>query len=115
MTTIHDLSALEQAAAIRSRELSPVEIVEHYLERIERIDAQVGGFVTVTADRALDAARRAEAQVVSGGDLPSLLGVPIPIKDLNLVKDVPTLFGSATYEGFVAPVDDSVASYSSGT
>ncbi|GAA1298270.1 amidase [Planotetraspora silvatica] len=42
------------------------------------------------------------------GDLPPLLGVPVPIKDLNFVKDVPIHFGSATYEGFVAPVDDSV-------
>ncbi|GII79000.1 amidase [Sphaerisporangium rufum] len=96
---------------MRARELSPVEITKHYLERAERLDAEVGAFVTLTADRALEQARRAEALVMTASDpreLPPLLGVPVPIKDLNLVKDVPVLFGSATYEGFVAPVDDSV-------
>ncbi|MFC4534071.1 amidase [Sphaerisporangium dianthi] len=108
MAHIHDLTALEQAAAVRARELSPVEIAKHYLERVERLDPRVGAFVTPTPERALEEARQAEARVLSGDDLPPLLGVPIPIKDLNLVKDVPIRFGSATYEGFVAPVDDSV-------
>ncbi|GAA3825284.1 amidase [Sphaerisporangium flaviroseum] len=93
---------------MRSRQLSPVEITKHYLERIERLDPEVGAFVTLTADRALDEARKAEALALEGTELPPLLGVPIPIKDLNLVKDVPILFGSASYEGFVAPVDDSM-------
>jgi amidase len=107
---IHDLTALEQAAAVRTGELSPVQITEHYLERIERLDPGLGAFVTVTADRALAQAREQEARLAAGdtGDLPPLLGVPIPIKDLNFVKDVPLHFGSATYEGFVAPADDSV-------
>ncbi|MBP2708314.1 amidase [Microbispora sp. RL4-1S] len=110
MTHIHDLTVLQQAAAVRSRELSPVEITEHYLERVERLNPQVGAFVTVTADRALAQAREQEALLAASGgdDLPPLLGVPVPIKDLNFVKDVPLRFGSAAYEGFVAPVDDSV-------
>ncbi|MFD0732488.1 amidase [Planotetraspora mira] len=110
MAHIHDLTALEQAAAVRTRELSPVEITEHYLERAGRLDHAVGAFVTLTADRALDQAREQEARIAGeeAGDLPPLLGVPVPIKDLNFVKDVPIHFGSATYDGFVAPVDDSV-------
>ena len=55
----HELTMLEQAAAIRSGDLSPVELAEHYLRRIEAYDAQVGAYLTVTADRALDEARRA--------------------------------------------------------
>ncbi|MCC5577845.1 amidase [Microtetraspora sp. AC03309] len=108
MAHIHDLTALEQAAAVRTRELSPVEITEHYLERADRLDGEVGAFVTLTADRALDEARKQEARVLESTDPPPFLGVPIPIKDLNLVKDVPIFFGSAAYEGFTAPVDDSV-------
>ncbi len=105
MAHIHDLTALEQAAAVRTGELSPVQITEHYLERIERLNPGLGAFVTVTADRALAQAREQEARLAAGDaeDLPPLLGVPIPIKDLNFVKDVPVYFGSATYEGFVAP------------
>ncbi|MEU7883249.1 amidase [Microbispora bryophytorum] len=110
MAHIHDLTALEQAAAVRTGELSPVQITEHYLERIERLNPGLGAFVTVTADRALVQAREQEARLAAGDaeDLPPLLGVPIPIKDLNFVKDVPVHFGSAAYEGFVAPADDSM-------
>ncbi|MEU7896440.1 amidase [Nonomuraea sp. NPDC049152] len=102
MAHIHDLTALEQAEAVRRREISPVEITEHYLDRIERIDPQVGAYVTVTGERAL-----AQARELTDPHGP-LYGVPIPIKDLNLVKDVPIRFGSATYDDFVSPVDDTV-------
>jgi amidase len=105
---IHDLNALEQAEAVRRGEISPVEITEHYLDRIARLDSQVGAYVTVTPEPALEQAQKAEAGVLAGGDLSPLLGVPIPIKDLNLVRGVPVHFGSAAYEDFVAPVDDSV-------
>ncbi|GAA1509247.1 amidase [Sphaerisporangium rubeum] len=108
MAHIHDLTALELAAAVRRKELSPVEITEHYLERVGRLNDDVGAFVTPTPELALDQARDAEALLLSGAEPPPLLGVPVPVKDLNLVKDVPVLFGSATYEGFVAPVDDSM-------
>ncbi|GAA3008978.1 amidase [Streptosporangium longisporum] len=93
---------------MRRREISPVELTEHYLDRIDRLDAQVGAYVTVTAELALEQAHKAEARVLAGEDVSPLAGVPIPIKDLNLVKGVPIHFGSATYEGFVAPVDDSL-------
>ncbi|MGW0803603.1 amidase [Nonomuraea sp. NPDC002799] len=104
MAPLHELSALEQAQAIRAREISPVELTQHYLHRIERLDPQVGAYVTVTGERALDQARRLERELPDG----PLAGVPIPVKDLNLVKDVPIMFGSAAYRGFVAPVDDTV-------
>ncbi|MFI6601609.1 amidase [Nonomuraea sp. NPDC050536] len=104
MRELHELSALEQARAIREREISPVELTRHYLDRIERIDPQVGAYVTVTAELALDQARDLEKQLPDG----PLAGVPIPIKDLNLVKDVPIMFGSNAYRGFVSPVDDTV-------
>ncbi|WP_433516712.1 amidase [Nonomuraea sp. CA-143628] len=104
MRELHELSALEQAQAIRDQEISPVELTRHYLDRIERIDPQVGAYVTVTAERALEQAHRLTKELPDG----PLAGVPIPIKDLNLVKDVPIMFGSSTYRGFVAPVDDTV-------
>jgi amidase len=108
---LHDLTALEQAAAIRRGEISPVELTEHYLERIERIDPSVGAYVTVTAERAREEARAAEHVVRDAADpeaLPPLLGVPVPVKDLTLVEGVRCGFGSAAYDGFVAPIDDHV-------
>ena len=108
MAELHDLTALQAAAAIRARTVSPTELVDHYLDRIERLDGEIGAFVTVTADSARQQARQAEAAVLSGAELPPLHGVPIAIKDLNLTAGVPTKLGSRLYQDFLAPVDDHV-------
>ncbi len=68
MTQIHDLTVLELAAAIRRRELSPVEITGHYLDRIEALNADVGAFFTVTADLAREQAADAEKAVAQASD-----------------------------------------------
>ena len=57
MTQLHDLTALEQGAAVRSGETSPAELVEHYAERIERLDGQLGAFVHRTFEAAREQAR----------------------------------------------------------
>ncbi len=108
MTQIHRLTARAQAAAIRAGELSPVEVVEHYLDRVDRLGAVVGAFVTVTPDAARAAAAAAAEAVRAGGDLPPLHGVPTAIKDLNLTAGVRTTFGSLAYADFVPDVDDFV-------
>jgi amidase len=111
VTELHELTAVDQARAVRDRTVSPVELVEHHLDRIEALDGTLGAFVTVTADAAMDAARAAEKLVAaadSAADLPPLLGVPTAIKDLNLTAGVRTTFGSVLYQDFVPPVDDDV-------
>ena len=108
MTQLHDLTALEQAAAVRAGEVSPTQLVEHALARIEALDAGLGAFITVTPERALAAAARAEKRIRAGGELPPLLGVPTAIKDLNNTAGVRTTFGSAVMADFVPAVDDHV-------
>ncbi|HEY1485036.1 MAG TPA: amidase [Micromonosporaceae bacterium] len=108
MSELHDLTMLEQAAAVRQKDISPVELVEHYLARIDRINASVGAFVTVTPDLALAAARDAEQAVRDGADLPALHGVPTAIKDLNLTAGVPTRFGTSAWQPVDAGIDDFV-------
>ncbi len=108
MAQLHDLTALEAAAAVRAKQVSPVELVDHALSRIDAVDDRLGAFVTVTADAARDAARAAEAAVLAGDDLPPLHGVPTAIKDLNMVRGVPTQFGSRLMAGFVPEADDHV-------
>jgi amidase len=105
---LHDLTLLEQAARVRDRSVSPVELVEHYLSRIDSLNETVGAFVTVTADLALDAARVAEQAVSDGADLPALHGVPTAIKDLNLTAGVPTRFGTSAWDGLDVGIDDFV-------
>src|SRR6476619_2939052 len=108
MALFHDLTALEAAAAVRSREVSPTELVEHALDRIARLDDRLGAFVTITAESARRQARAAEDVVLAGDDLPPLHGGPTAIKDLNNVRGVPTQFGSRVMAGFVPDVDDHV-------
>lgn len=114
MTELHDLTALEQAAAVRAGEVSPVDLAQHALERAERIGPQVGAFVVLTPDQALAQARAAEAAVVEAAragtvdQLPPLHGVPTAVKDLNLVAGVPCSLGSAAYAGWVPADDDGV-------
>jgi amidase len=108
VTELHDLTALEQAAAVRSGDVSPTQLVEHSLSRIEALDAGLGAFLTVTPERALEAAARAEERLRAGGELPPLLGVPTAIKDLNNTAGVRTTFGSRVMADFVPTVDDAV-------
>jgi amidase len=106
MAELHDLTALEQGAAVRAGEVSPVELVEHYLARIERLSAPVGAFVTVTGELARRRALLAEGGVGDGSS--PLYGVPTAIKDLAMTAGVPTEFGSATMAGNVPEVSDEV-------
>jgi amidase len=106
---VHDLTLLEQAAAVREKSVSPVELVEHYLARIDKLSDTVGAFVTVTDESALASARDAERRIADGGDeLPPLFGVPTAIKDLNLVAGVVTRFGTSAMPGIDLGIDDAV-------
>jgi amidase len=106
MAELHDLTALEQGSAIRSGEVSPSELVDHYLARIARLSDDVGAFVTVTDQLAQSQAKLAGASV--GDDSSPLYGVPTAVKDLNLTAGVLTQFGSAAMIGHVPEVSDEV-------
>lgn len=101
------MSATELAKSIRHKKLSPVEVVRAVLERIERINPKVNAYVTLTADSALGAAKRAEKAVVKGESLGPLHGVPVSIKDLVFTKGVRTTMGCKLLEDFV-PDEDAV-------
>ncbi len=104
MTELHDLTALEQAAAVRAGEVSSTELVEHYLGRIESHGGPLGAFVTVTGDLAREQAGRQDADAVSG----ELAGVPTAIKDLTMTAGTRTTFGSAAFADYVPTVDSDV-------
>jgi amidase len=109
VTQIHDLSATELVAAIRRGEISPLEVTDHYLDRIDRLNSRMGAYLTVTADLARDQARQGrQGQAREAQAHGPLHGLPVPIKDLNRVAGVPNTLGSAVYADFVAPIDDHV-------
>ena len=94
LTQLCFLPATELAARIRRRDLSPVEVTEAYLRRIEARNPVVNAYTLVLGDQAMDAARAAEKAVMAGGSLGPLHGVPIGIKDLDDVAGVPTSMAS---------------------
>ena len=94
--------ATELASRIRRRDLSPVELVEAFLERIEKRNPEINGYVTVLGEEALEAARRAETAVGSAQPPGPLHGVPVAIKDLFDYKaGVRNTFGSKPLTGYV--------------
>jgi aspartyl-tRNA(Asn)/glutamyl-tRNA(Gln) amidotransferase subunit A len=97
--------ALELAAAIRRRDLSPVEITRAVLDRIERLNPRLGAYVLVHAERALADARLAERAVMAGEPLNPLHGVPVSIKDNLWTAGDRTTFGSRLLADFVPPDD----------
>jgi amidase len=91
-------SAVELAKLIRRGKLSPVEVVDGLLARIERVNPQVNAYCTVTAEQARARAREAEAALRAGDNLGLLHGVPYSLKDLTPTKGLRTTMGSKIFE-----------------
>ncbi|MEE1840804.1 amidase [Streptomyces sp. JV190] len=109
MTELHELTALQLAAAYRRGETGPVDVVEHLLARIGDGD-RVGAFTTVSADRARAAAAGAERALrsVDRAGLPRLFGVPTAVKDLEATAGVRTTLGSALFRDWIPGHDDEI-------
>ena len=98
-------SAVELRDLIAKRELSPVEILDANIDRIEAINPAVNAVTATCFDRARDEARRAEAAVSSGADLGPLHGLPFAVKDLENTEGVLTTYGSPLFKDFVPEAD----------
>ncbi|MGH7311532.1 MAG: amidase, partial [Candidatus Rokuibacteriota bacterium] len=94
----------ELARRFRQREVSPVELTQALLQRIERLDPELHAFVTLTADRALADAKAAEAAILQGDPRP-LLGIPVAYKDLYATRGIRTTAGSAVLADWVPAGD----------
>src|SRR5947208_8745354 len=106
MEDLADRSATELARLVASREVSPVEVVEACLARVERYNPAVNAVVTLNP-RALDDAGELELRLVRGEDVGLLAGLPVGIKDVTPVKGLRTTFGSPLYRDFV-PAEDAL-------
>lgn len=91
-------SIAELAAQIRARKLSPVELTEGYLQRLETIGAKLNAVVTVMRESALQEARAAEAEIKRGRYRGLLHGIPYGAKDLLATKNAPTTWGATPYK-----------------
>src|SRR6201992_3731907 len=90
--------ATKLAELIRTREISPVEVVQAHLDRIEAVNPRLNAIVTL-ADGALEAARAADEELAAGGELGPLHGVPFTVKDSFDTAGAPTQRGSPIFAG----------------
>ena len=91
---------------INSKDLSPVEITQYFLDRIEQLNPRLNAFLTVCGEEALTAAKKAEQKLVKGEATGPLHGLPVPVKDLNVTKGIRTTRGSIAYKDSVPDEDD---------
>jgi aspartyl-tRNA(Asn)/glutamyl-tRNA(Gln) amidotransferase subunit A len=104
---MHYNTVAQSAAALKAGTVSSVELTTHYLDRIERFDAGLNSFITVTRDEALAQAALADQRIARGDDAP-LLGVPIAHKDIFCTAGIRTTCGSRMLDAFVSPYDATV-------
>lgn len=102
------MDAVTMAAEIRARRLSPVEVTQAVLERMERLEPTLHAYCTPTPELAMETARRVEAAIVGGQQVGPLAGVPVAVKDLICTRGIRTVSGSRAYEDFVPDEDDVV-------
>ncbi|MGW4249716.1 amidase, partial [Nocardia sp. NPDC004722] len=102
------LPATELVARIRSRELSPIELTDAVLDRIQDVDPVLHAFCTPTPDLARRQARQIADDLVHGLDPGPLAGVPLGIKDLLSTKGIRTTSGSWVYRDHIPDEDDIV-------
>ena len=98
-------TALDLTRLIAAREISPVELTKDVLQRQEALEPDINAFVTRTPEIALAAAEQAEKAVMAGDDLGQLHGLPLSVKDLISMADVPWTFGSKPFAENIGPVD----------
>lgn len=106
---MHELTLAEQVAGLRQRTFSSRELTDHYLQRIERLDATYNSYITVTADQARQQADAADLRLQQG-NAPALCGIPLAHKDIFCTNGVRTSCGSKMLDNFIAPYDATVVS-----
>jgi len=104
---MHQNTIAQLVQGLKSRTFSSVELTQHYLERIKRLDGTYNSYISVTAERALAQAADADERLARG-DAPPLCGVPIAHKDIFCTQGVRTSCGSKMLDNFIAPYDATI-------
>ena len=110
MEDLTRLTVAQLAQRIRSKDVSPVEVAEAFLRRIEAVEPKLNAFITRLDDHARRAAATAEAEIMAGEYRGPFHGIPVGLKDLFWTKDIRTTSGSLLDADFVPAEDSAVAS-----
>src|SRR3954454_11898304 len=103
------LTITQAAALFRARQLSPVELTEAYLHRIERRNPAINAYITITAEQARAQARRATEELAAGIDRGALQGIPLALTDLFATAGIRTTAGSKILAEWVPEADSTAA------
>jgi aspartyl-tRNA(Asn)/glutamyl-tRNA(Gln) amidotransferase subunit A len=98
-------SVYELGELIKNRAISPVELVQAYLERIKAVKPSLNSWITLVPERALREAKKAEAEIGKGNYRGPLHGIPFGLKDLYATKGIRTTYGCAAYDTFIPDKD----------
>ena len=110
MTELFNLTIAQAASQIKEKKLSPVELMESLLARVDALEATLKVWVTLDADAALEAARQSERELEQSGPRSPLHGIPVGIKDIFYTRGVKTTACSAIYADFVPEYDATTVS-----
>ncbi len=102
------LSIVQASELMRTKRLSPLELIQAVLKRIDEVEPRVQAFNTIARDEALQAARVAEQEITSGRYRGPLHGIPVGFKDTHYTRGIETTAGSPQLEGFIPTYDASV-------
>lgn len=109
MSDLHHLSVAQLADGLKNQQFSSVELTDHFLKRINKLDEKINSFITVDEEGAREAAKAADEKR-SAGDSSTLLGLPMAHKDLFCTKGLLTTSGSKMLHNFVSPYDATIVS-----
>ena len=108
MTDLWDLSIGTAATMIRAKEITPIELVESHLKRIEETEDQLNSFITIMADEAIDSAKKATDIIFKRKEIGHLHGIPMGLRDLYDTAGIKTTAGSMIYRDRIPNEDASV-------
>ena len=102
------LTIKEASDLINKKEISPVELTQSILDRIQEKDEKLNTYITVLSEKALESAKKAEEEISRGNYLGPLHGIPLGLKDIFITKNITTTCGSKMLENFIPPYDATV-------
>ncbi len=105
--SLHTKTLKQLSDELQNKNVSSVELTQHFLERIEKFDAELNSFVTVTKDQALSQAKQADELIAKGNASP-LTGIPIAQKDIFCTQGIKTSCGSKMLDNFISPYNATV-------
>jgi aspartyl-tRNA(Asn)/glutamyl-tRNA(Gln) amidotransferase subunit A len=108
MMELVSLTIYQAAELLKNREISPIELAQAHLQRIELLDDKINAFITVTPELALQQARQAETEITRGEYKGALHGIPLGLKDLFDTEGVRTTAGSLFFSDYIPEADATV-------